>query len=192
MRTDSDVKRPNFTERGRFGFLKKSKIIDVQPGGGTRHTSRSRPHPLSLPLPVSLNSSADSIPSPPLTNSPGPISSPLPGSPEQSQHRRVVSNPTVSSKLRIPDKIYPRKEKDKGVEPKPKPARTQPYGPPYNWVPPTPGAWAVTEGDEPPVAIADRHKRASAPTVPYSPQDVRRLGHERSGSASVPHHANVL
>ena len=153
-----------------------------------------RPHPLSLPVSASLNSSADSILSPPLTDSPGPISSPLPGSPDRSQHRRVVSSPTVSSKLRIADKIYPRKEKNKGVEPKPKPARTQPYGPPYNWVPPTPGAWAVAEeADEPPVTVVGRRKRASVPTVPSSPQDVRRHGHERSGSASVPHHhANVL
>jgi len=187
-RASSDVRRPYVTERGRFGFLKKSKTVDVQPDSGRK------PHPLSLPLTASLNSSADSILYPPLTDSPGPISAPLPGGPERRQHRRVDSNPTVSSKLRIADKIYPRKEKGRGVEPKPKPARTQPYGPPYNWVPPTPGAWAVTEeADEPLVTLGGRRERASAPVVPSSPQDVSRHGHERSGSESVPHHlTNVL
>jgi len=34
-RSNSDVRPLNVTERGRFGFLKKSKTIDVQPGGGT-------------------------------------------------------------------------------------------------------------------------------------------------------------
>jgi hypothetical protein len=83
-----------------------------------------------------------------------------------------MSNPSASPKFRLTDKICPRKEKDKGAElkPNPKPARTQPYGPPYNWVPPTPGAWAVIEeGEE---LVERRRKRVSAPVVASIPEGV--------------------
>ena len=166
-----------------------------------------RPAPLSLPsaAPFTSNdiSSPESIPSPKRTNSPSPIlpSTYFPVSSEQrSQHRRVMSTPTACSKLRITDKICPRKEKDKAAaasEPrsKPKPARTQPYGPPYNWIPPTPGAWAVAEAEE-----ADEHqgttarqrKRVSAP-VEYvksrSSREYTRHERERSEDMLIPNPA---
>lgn len=66
--------------------------------------------------------------------------------------------------------------------PKPKPARTQPYGPPYNWTPPTPGAWAVAEEAEEHEITERRRKRVSAPVVASIPEGVVRHGHERSGS----------
>ncbi|KAI9508353.1 hypothetical protein F5148DRAFT_1197142 [Russula earlei] len=183
----SDGRRPNVSERGRFGFLKKSKTIDEQTRGSA--TSCGRPSPMSMHSLASVhspsaNSSADSIPSARLTNSPLSLSFALPDSSEQIQHRRVMSTPSASSKLRRADKICPRKEKAKGVEPRPKPARTQPYGPPYNWVPPTPGAWAVVEEtDDERVRAERRRKRVSAPTVVSSSQDVRRFV---SGSATIP------
>ena len=105
-----------------------------------------------------------------------------------------MSTPTASSKLRITDKICHRKEKDKASEPKlkPKPARTQPYGPPYNWIPPTPGAWAVAEAEETDDhqgTTARRRKRVSAPTETLGSQGF--MGHEpeRSGDVSVPYPA---
>jgi len=160
-------KSDNITERGRFGFLKKSKA------------ARARPPSLSGPFTSDINSSADSFPSPRLTNSPDSISHP---SSTTSQHRRVSSSPAASSKpkLRIADKICPRKEKDKDAEPRPKPARTQPYGPPYNWIPPAPGAWAVATDDTP--ASGRRRKRLSEPTEPTSSHDPTRHGHDRIGS----------
>ena len=101
-----------------------------------------------------------------------------------------MSTPTASAspKLRITDKICPRKEKDKAAvepKPKPKPARTQPYGPPYNWIPPTPGAWAVAEAEEadeqehPGGPIERRRKRASAPAEAPMPRDLTRHTPER-------------
>ncbi|KAI0287722.1 hypothetical protein BC826DRAFT_1178256 [Russula brevipes] len=181
-RSTSDHKQPSAPERGMFGFLKKSKTIDVQIGRD-ESTSRTRPPPLSLPSPAftsNLISSADSTPSR-LTDSPGPVSPPhLPVRSEQSQHRRILSTPTTSSKLRIAaDRICSRKEKDKGLEPKP--ARTQPYGPPYNWIPPAPGTWAVIEDADEPVASEKRRKRASAPPVTLSSHDGSRHRYERFG-----------
>ena len=83
---------------------------------------------------------------------------------------------TPSAKLRIADKICPRKEKDKAAtEPKPKPARTQPYGPPYNWIPPTPGAWAVAEEADERQSAGRRRKRLSAPADTSSLRDFVRL-----------------
>ncbi|KAH8992444.1 hypothetical protein EDB92DRAFT_1945234 [Lactarius akahatsu] len=187
MRTGLDAKQPNVTERGRFGFLRKSKTIHV---GADRPRSRSRPAPLSLPSPVpftvNIDSSADSIPPPRITNSPDPISPPSSTTSTRSLHRRVSSTPSASSKLRIADKLCPRKEKDKGAEPKPKPARTQPYGPPYNWIPPTPGAWAVVEGTEEPAKTERRHKRASAPTDQTHFQHLAYHEHDRAGSMPLP------
>ena len=105
-----------------------------------------------------------------------------------------MSTPTASSKLRITDKICPRKEKDKAAEPKPKPkpARTQPYGPPYNWIPPTPGAWAVAEAEEADDhqgTTARRRKRVSAPAESLGSRDL--MGHEpeRSGDVRIPYPA---
>ncbi|KAI0248367.1 hypothetical protein BJV78DRAFT_1156577 [Lactifluus subvellereus] len=157
--------RPKVTERGRFGFLKKAKA------------GRSRPPPLLLSSsPVS--SAADSFPS-----SPDPT--PLPSSTTSLPlHRRVLSTPTASSKLRIADKICSRKEKDKGAEPKPRPARTQPYGPPYNWTPPAPGAWAVANGADEPMTSERQRKQLSMPIGPTSPPT--RHGRERIASMPVP------
>lgn len=198
--------RANVTQRGRFGFLKKSRPIDVRLRGAER-ASRNirRPAPISLPSPASFTSnimsSPESIPSPRRTNSPSPMSlSHFPVSPERSelrpQHRRIKSTPTASPKLRITEKICPRKGRDIAAEskPKPKPARTQPYGPPYNWIPPTPGAWAVAEAeeaDEYQGTISRRRKRVSAPAESPSPRDFRRQGpdHERSGDVPIPNPA---
>jgi hypothetical protein len=131
------------------------------------------------------------------TNPPSPIlSSHFPVSSEQrSQHRRVMSSPAASPKLRITDKICPRKEKDKVAEPKPKPkpARTQPYGPPYNWIPPTPGAWAVgeaEEADEHQGTTARRRKRVSLPAESLSSRNfTTRHEPERSGDVPIPNPA---
>ncbi|KAI9444658.1 hypothetical protein H4582DRAFT_2094513 [Lactarius indigo] len=187
MRTGLDAKQANVTERGRFGFLRKSKTIHV---GQDRPRSRSRPAPLSLPSPVpftaNVDSPADLIPPPRITNSPDPISPPSSTSSTRSTHRRVSSTPSASSKLRITDKLCPRREKDKVAEPKPKPARTQPYGPPYNWIPPTPGAWAVVEGTEESMKIERRRKRASAPTDQTHFQHLAYNEHERAGSMPIP------
>jgi len=174
-------------KQSRFGFLKKSKRIHAELEGPR---NRSRPPPLSLPLPapltVNVDSSADSIqppPPPPLhTNSPVPLSPPSSTSSTRPTHRRVSSTSSAPSKLRIADKLCSRKEKDKGQEPKPKPARTQPYGPPYNWIPPTPGAWAVVDGTEEPAKTERRHKRASAPTDQTVLSPVTFLERERTGS----------
>ncbi|KAI9454118.1 hypothetical protein BJY52DRAFT_770503 [Lactarius psammicola] len=186
MRSGLDAKLANVTERGRFGFLKKSKTVPV---GSDRPRSRSRPAPLSLPSPVpftvNVDSSADSIPPPRTTNSPDPVLPPSSTSSTRSIHRRVSSTPSSSSKLRIADKLCPRKEKEKGAEPKPKPARTQPYGPPYNWIPPTPGAWAVVEDTEDPATTERRHKRASMPTDQTHLQHVAYHDLERAGSMPV-------
>jgi hypothetical protein len=92
-----------------------------------------------------------------------------------------MSSPSAAPRLRLTDKICSRKEKDKGAEPKPKPTRTQPYGPPYNWIPPTPGAWAVAEADKH-STTERRRKRVSAPVVASIPEDVTRHGHEPPGS----------
>jgi len=169
--------RPQVTQRGRFGFLKKSRTIDVRIRGAER-ASRSprRPPPLSLPSHGSSNfiSSPDSMTSFRRTNSPSPVSSRLSISSEPSQHRRVMSTP--SAKPHITDKFCPRKEKDKvAAEPKPKPARTQPYGPPYNWTPPTPGAWAVAEESDERQSAGRRRKRLSAPADTSSLREFRRL-----------------
>lgn len=209
--------RANVTQRGRFGFLKKSRPIDVRLRGGmsslfgllvfnltfvvaAERASRNirRPAPLSLPSPSftsNIMSSPESIPSPWRTNSPSPISSHFPVSSEQRpQHRRVMSTPTSSPKPRTSDKICPRKEKDKVAEskPKPKPARTQPYGPPYNWIPPTPGAWAVAEAEEAEEyqgTTARRRKRVSAPAESPSSRDFTRHEPERSGDVPIPNPA---
>jgi hypothetical protein len=141
-------------------------------------------------------SSPESILSLRRTNSPSPISSshfPV-SSVQRSQHRRVMSTPTACSKLRIADKICPRTEKDKVAEPKPKPrpARTQPYGPPYNWIPPSPGAWAVAEAeeaDEHQGTTAMRRKRVSAPAEPPSSRDFTRHEPERSRDVPIPNPA---
>lgn len=161
-----------------------------------------RPTPISLasaaPFTSNVISSPESILSLRRTDSPEPISSSpnFPVSSEQrSQHRRVMSTPTASSKFRITDKICPRKEKDKATtdpKPKPKPARTQPYGPPYNWIPPTPGAWAVAEAEakaeetEHQRTIARRRKRASAPVQSPGSPDFARYEPERSGDVPIP------
>lgn len=182
MRSGLDAKQAHVTERGRFGFLKKSKTIQVGPD---RPRSSNRPAALSLPSPVpfteNVDSSADSIPSPPPrnTDSPDPLSPPP--SSTRSIHRRVSSTLSASSKLRIADKLCSRKEKDKGPEPKPKPARTQPYGPPYNWIPPTPGAWAVVEATE----ESAKTKRASVPNTDQT--GFRYVAyHERERAGSMP------
>jgi hypothetical protein len=70
------------------------------------------------------------------------------------------------------------------AERKPKPARTQPYGPPYNWIPPTPGAWAVVEGSNEIATTERRQKRVSVPSDQKSLQDVAY--HERARAGSVP------
>lgn len=197
--------RANVTQRGMFGFLKKTRTIDVRLRGAeraSRNINVHRPGPISLPSAASFTSdimsSPESIPSPWRTNSPSPISSHFPVSSDRSdqrpQHRRVMSTPTASPKLRITDKFCPRKEKDKVAEPKPKlkPARTQPYGPPYNWIPPTPGAWAVAEAeeaDEYQGTIARRRKRVSAPTESPSSRDFTRHEPERSGDVPIPNPA---
>lgn len=88
--------------------------------------------------------------------------------------------------MRIADKICPRKEKDKGAEPKPRPARTQPYGPPYNWTPPTPGAWAVANGADEPMTGGERRRKPLSTLVgPAGPQDATRHGRERIASEPV-------
>ncbi|KAF8481791.1 hypothetical protein DFH94DRAFT_408100 [Russula ochroleuca] len=187
-------KRPNVTQRGRFGFLKKTRTIDVRIRGAERASRSSRrPPPLTLPSPASFTSnilpSPDSITSSRRTNSPSPVSSRLSLSSEQSQHRRVMSTPSASPKLRITDKLCPRKEKDRAAEPKPKPARTQPYGPPYNWIPPTPGAWAVAEEADERLITGRRRKRVSAPAEAPSLQDFTRHEPERSGGMPMPNPA---
>jgi len=184
----SDVKKPNNVERGRFTFLKKSKTIDVQTRGPLL-TKRTRPPPLSLSSPPTLTSNIDSLADPPfssprLTDSPTPLSSSTTFEP--SQHRRVMSTPSASSKLRITDRICPRREKDKGVAHKPKPARTQPYGPPYNWIPPTPGAWAVAEEADEREITERRRKRLSAPVVASISEGVARHRPEPSGGIPAP------
>jgi hypothetical protein len=155
-----------------------------------------RPTPISLPSPASFTSnimsSPESISPPRRTNSPSPISSshfPL-SSQQRSQHRRVMSSPTASpSKPRMTDKICPRKAAE--PKPKPKPARTQPYGPPYNWIPPTPGAWAVEgeEADDHQGTTARRRKRVSAPAESPNPRDFTRQERERSGDVPIPNPA---
>jgi hypothetical protein len=156
-----------------------------------------RPAPITLPSPSftsNVISSPESIPSPRRINPSSPISSshfPV-SSDQRHQHRRVMSSPTASPKVRITDKICPRKEKDKAAEPKPKPARTQPYGPPYNWIPPTPGAWAVAEAeeaDEYQELTARRRKRVSAPADSPSPRDFTRHEPERSADVPIPNPA---
>lgn len=141
-------------------------------------------------------SSPELIPSSRRTNTPSPTSSShFPVKPERyeqrPQHRRIMSTPTTASpKLRITDRICPRKEKDNKAgeaKPKPKPARTQPYGPPYNWIPPTPGAWAMAEAeeaDEYEATVARRRKRVSAPAESPSPRHF--TGHEPERSGNVP------
>lgn len=138
--------------------------------------SSRRPAPISLPTPASFTSNI--VSSPERVSFDGAVPSHF-----SAQHRRVMSTPcpSTSSKLRITNKICPRKEKDKdkAAEPKPKskPARTQPYGPPYNWIPPTPGAWAVaevagieeTDGHQG-KAIGRRRKRVSAPAESNLPR----------------------
>ncbi|KAH9178557.1 hypothetical protein EDB89DRAFT_1927147 [Lactarius sanguifluus] len=173
-----------------FPSLSNPSVLTPPSGTADRPRSRSRPAPLSLPSPVpftaNIDSSADSIPPPRITNSPDPISPPSSTTSTRSLHRRVSSTPSASSKLRIADKLCPRKEKDKGAEPKPKPARTQPYGPPYNWIPPTPGAWAVVEGTEEPAKTERRHKRASAPTDQTHFQHLAYHEQDRAGSMPIP------
>ena len=134
---------------------------------------------------MNVDSSAESIPPPRTTNSPDPLSPPPSTSSTGPTHHRVSSTPTASSKLRIADKICSRKEKDKGAELKPKPARTQPYGPPYNWIPPTPGAWAVVEGAEEPAKTEQRYKRASVPSDQTNHQHVAYHERERAGSVPI-------
>jgi len=184
--------RANVTQRGRFGFLKKSRTIDARLRGAeraSRNIRRPTPIPISLPSPGSFTSNIMSSPesTPSLRRTHFPVSSE-----QRSQHRRVLSTPTASAKLRITDKFCPRKEKDKAAsEPKPKPARTQPYGPPYNWIPPTPGAWAVAEteaeeADEDQGTTARRRKRVSAPAESPSSRDFTRHEPERSGDVPIP------
>jgi hypothetical protein len=152
-----------------------------------------RPGPISLAASFTSDvmSSPELITSPRRTNSPSPISSSQSHFPEQRpQHRRVMSTPTACSKLRIADKICPRNNKAGEAKPKPKPARTQPYGPPYNWTPPTPGAWAVAEGeaeeaDEDQETIARQLNRVSAPAEPPSSRNFTRHEPDRSGDVAI-------
>lgn len=191
-----DAKQANLTERGRFGFLKKSKTIPAERmsflflysslWSDVIHTpdrprSRSRPPSLSLPP-----TAPDPIPPPLNINSPDPLSLPSSTTSTRCTLNRVSSTSSAPSKLRIADKIYSRKEKDKGAEPKPKPARTQPYGPPYNWMPPTPGAWAMVEGSEEPATTERRQKRASAPPNQTVPSPVTYIERDRAGSMPFP------
>lgn len=175
-----------------FGLFVFNLTFCVVPARNAR-----RPAPISLPSAASFTSSnivssPESISSVRRTNS---SSSRFPVSSEQqSQHRRVMSTPTACSKLRMADKICPRKERDKVAEPKPKPkpARTQPYGPPYNWIPPTPGAWAVAEaeeGDEDQGITRRRRKRVSAPAESLISRDFTRHEPERSGDVPIPNPA---
>ena len=208
--------RANIPQRGRFGFLKKSRPIDVRLRGGmlsllfgllgfnltlvltAERASRNirRPTPISLPSPSFTSDIMSSPESIRRTNSPSPILSSHSSlnSERQSQHRRVMSSPTASPKLRITDKICPRKENDKTAEqkpkPKPKPARTQPYGPPYNWIPPTPGAWAVAEAEEAGEHQGTRRrKRVSLPAESLSSRNFTRHEPERPGDVPIPNPA---
>ncbi|KAI0275280.1 hypothetical protein BC834DRAFT_41782 [Gloeopeniophorella convolvens] len=201
----SGEKQSLVAERGRFGFLKKSKTVDGHSrfsSGSDRRMSRSRPPPLPLPSPVPfsplIRSSVDSHPR--LTASPEPATStptPDPTSPpstssrpasssSKSDHRRTASTSSAPSKRRIAGKVCMRRDKDKDKPVEPKPARTQPYGPPYNWIPPTPGAWGVAEDVVDSEAKERRRKRASAPSGDGSSQYAMARQRDQLGSTPVP------